>query len=72
MVWRLFIVLVLLVYLVYIFTVLAHIMGLANTTNRKITFGRLLVPFYYWLVTSPEKSTKSQKSKTDAKNYFND
>lgn len=69
MIWRLFIVLVLLAYLVYILTVIAHIIGLTNTTNRKITFGRLLVPFYYWIVTSPEKSTKSQKSKANAKKF---
>lgn len=72
MIWDIFIETVIIAYVVYILTIIAHILGIANVTNRKISMSRLLIPFYYWINDAPEKSKKVKKTETDAKNYFND
>lgn len=33
-----------------------------NMTNRKITFGRCIVPFYYWIAPSEEKEKEKNIS----------
>ena len=36
-------------YLIYIFTVLLHLSGIVRITYREVTLGKALIPFYYWI-----------------------
>lgn len=35
-----------------------HCFGVIKFTSRKINFGRMIIPFYYWLMPSKERNHK--------------
>lgn len=45
-------------WVIYIIFMLCHIYGLFKVTNRKITFWRMIIPFYYWIAPQQEKLKK--------------
>ena len=50
MIWiRLIITILVLTALVYYAMLILHCFGLIKFTGRRITFGRCIVPFYYWI-----------------------
>ena len=56
MIWfRLLTLLVIYIAIAYYAMVLLHCLGMIKFTNRKITFGRLIIPFYYWIAPTNEK-----------------
>jgi len=59
--WRVIVLVAVVLYLVYDVMALGQAFGLIKFTNRKITTGRMLVPFYYWFAPYDEKSTKTNK-----------
>lgn len=58
--WRIIIVVAVLLYIVYMLMALSQSFGLVKFTNRKITVGRMLVPFYYWFAPTNEKQPKTK------------
>lgn len=54
--WKVLIFVFFVLYLIYLIMALGHAFGLLKITNRKITVGRMLVPFYYWIAPNDEKS----------------
>jgi hypothetical protein len=50
---------------IYYWMLIAHIWGPISFTNRNITFGRCLIPFYYWIASTdePKKKRKSKRRK---------
>ena len=59
MVWiRLLIILLVLVAMVYYAMLIMHCFGVIKFTSRKINFGRMIIPFYYWLMPSKERNHK--------------
>lgn len=60
--WRLFIMLVGLLALVYYIMVILQGAGVIQFTNRKLTPGRMFIPFYYWLA-KPQEQSKRKKDK---------
>lgn len=46
---RVILVLLIILILVYYTMIVAHLSGVINLTERKITFGKLCIPFYYWI-----------------------
>ena len=51
-----------LLYGIYYFMLISQLNGNIKFTNRKFTFGRCLVPFYYWIAPQNEKR-KTTKNK---------
>ena len=45
-------------YGIYYFMVISQLFGIIKFTNRKFTFRRCLVPFYYWIANQDEKRNK--------------
>ena len=46
--------LIIVLYIIYLLTVLCQLYGVFQFTNRKITFKRMITPFYYWIVSTDE------------------
>ena len=46
---RVILVLLIILILVYYAMIVAHLSGVINLTERKITFGKLCIPFDYWI-----------------------
>lgn len=44
---------IMLLFAIYYAMVVLHLLGAFKLTNRKITFIRCIVPFYYW-IANPE------------------
>ena len=40
-----------------------------NFTNREITFGRCLIPFYYWIAPMNEKDTENYSDFADEEKH---
>lgn len=49
-------------YAIYYVMLISQLFGAFKFTNRKFTFGRCLVPFYYWIAPQDEKR-KTTKNK---------
>lgn len=64
--YKLIIELFIVLYFIYIITVLLQLYGIISFTNRKITFKRMIVPFYYWIASTSE--TPKNKKNEDNKN----
>ena len=43
-------------WIVYAFMMLGQLFDLFKITNRKITFKRMMIPFYYWIAPQQEKT----------------
>lgn len=48
MIYKLIVILFMLLYAIYIVTVLCHCFGLFKITNQDMKIGRALIPLYYW------------------------
>ena len=59
--WRFLIFIVVALYLFYYGTVVMHAFGQINLTNRKMTFWRCFIPFYFWIAPTNEKPKKVKK-----------
>lgn len=46
---KVFLGLLIILLLVYYTTVIMHLLDVLYLTNKKITFVRLCIPFYYWI-----------------------
>ena len=56
--------LIIVLYIIYLLTVLCQLYGVFQFTNRKITFKRMITPFYYWIVSTDElKKNKNESNK---------
>lgn len=60
--YRLLIELIIVLYIIYLLTVLCQLYGVFQFTNRKITFKRMITPFYYWIVSTDEPKNKKNES----------
>lgn len=59
MIWiRLVVIAFAILYGIYYFMVISQLFGIIKFTNRKFTFKRCLVPFYYWIANQDEKRSK--------------
>lgn len=47
--------------LLYYFMVVLQCFSIITFTNRKLTFKRMLIPFYYWFAPVNEKSKNLKK-----------
>lgn len=52
--WRAIVIVLFLLYVVYLFMALGQAFNLIKFTNRKVTVGRMLIPFYYWFASFDE------------------
>lgn len=59
--WKVLIFVLFVLYVVYLLMALGQAFGLVVFTKRKITVGRMLIPFYYWFAPSNEKNSTKQK-----------
>lgn len=57
--WKVIILVLFVLYLVYLIMALGQAFGVLRFTNRKVTVGRMLIPFYYWF--APENEKKKNK-----------
>ena len=46
--YRVLVFFLVILYLIYILTVLLHLIGVIRITYREVTLGKALIPFYYW------------------------
>lgn len=46
----------------YYFTMVGHLLGFWKITYRKISFVKLCIPFYYWVVSEKEQNQNGNKS----------
>jgi hypothetical protein len=53
--WRILIFVVVVLYIIYTAMTLLQAFGVIKFTNRKITTGRMFIPFYYWIASYDEK-----------------
>lgn len=60
--WKVIIFVAVMLYLAYLAMTLGQAFGIIQYTNRKITTGRMLVPFYYWFAPSDERKKKSKQN----------
>ncbi|MBO7693577.1 MAG: hypothetical protein J6T10_13215 [Methanobrevibacter sp.] len=60
--WKLIAFLLIILALIYYFMLMLQVSGLVTFTNRKLTPGRMFIPFYYWLASNQE-APKKNKSK---------
>ena len=59
MIWiRLVMIAFAILYAIYYLMVISQLFGVIKFTNRKFTFRRCLVPFYYWIANQDEKRSK--------------
>lgn len=65
--YRLIIELLIVLYFIYIITILLQLYGIVSFTNRKMTFKRMIIPFYYWIAPTNENSKNKNKNE-DNKN----
>ena len=57
MIWiRLIIIIIALLAAIYYSILILHCFGVVKITNRKLSFGRMIVPFYYWIVSFNENT----------------
>lgn len=62
MIWiRLVIILLAVISLVYYAMVLLQCFDVIQFTKRKMTFNRMVFPFYYWIAPMNEKPSKKHK-----------
>lgn len=47
-------------WLIYIATVLLHLMGVKVFNTKELHLGRALIPFYYWLHNEKKKQAKEK------------
>lgn len=52
-------------YIAYLAMTLGQAFGILRFTNRKITVSRILIPFYYWIAPTEEKSKKQRVKKIE-------
>jgi len=63
MIWiRLIITIVFVLLVIYYGMVVAQLGGFLRITNRRMEFGRLIVPFYYWIAPQSEKPKIKKKT----------
>lgn len=63
MVWiRLIITIVFVLLVIYYGIIVAQLGGFLRITNRRMEFGRLIVPFYYWIAPQSEKPKTKKKT----------
>ena len=63
MIWIRFVVIAFaILYGIYYFMVISQLFGIIKFTNRKFTFKRCLVTFYYWITNQNEKKVKSKNN----------
>lgn len=56
MIWiRLFIAIIVVMALIYYAMLILHCYSIIRFTGRRITFRRMIIPFYYWLAPFNEK-----------------
>ena len=56
--WKVIIFVAVVLYITYLLMTFGQAFGFSQYTNRKITVGRMLIPFYYWFAPSSEKRKK--------------
>ena len=62
MIWaRLVMTIIVLVALVYYAMLVLHCFGLIKFTARKVSFWRVITPFYYWIAPYKEKNKQPSK-----------
>ena len=62
--WRLLIMLAVILYVIYYTTVVCQFLfGIMQFTNRKMKFYRALIPFYFWVAPTNEKSKNTHRVK---------
>jgi len=56
-------IIILIVFLIVIYyaSMIAHSVDLIKVTNRKTTFFKMLIPFYYWIEIKRRKSENPKK-----------
>ena len=59
--WKVLIFVLVVLYIVYLAMALGQAFGIIVFTRRKITVGRMLIPFYYWFASSSEKPQSNKK-----------
>ena len=59
--WKVLIFVLFALYVVYVIMILGQAFGILVFTRRKITVGRMLIPFYYWFASSSEKPQSNKK-----------
>jgi len=59
--WKVLIFVLFVLYVVYLAMALGQAFGFIVFTRRKITVGRMLIPFYYWFASSSEKPQTNKK-----------
>lgn len=63
MIWiRLIITIVFVLLVIYYGMIVAQLGGFLRITNRRMEFGRLIVPFYYWIAPQSEKPKAKKKT----------
>ncbi len=63
MIYKLIIFAFMLLYFLYIITVVCHCFNLFKITYQNITIGKALIPFYYWFNRENKKVKKHEQSK---------
>lgn len=53
---RVIVILLIILLALYYIMVVCYILGWVNLTNRKITFLRCMIPFYYWIADPVSKN----------------
>lgn len=53
--WRALVIGFFVLYVIYLLMALGQAFGFVKFTNRKITTMRMIIPFYYWIVSNKEK-----------------
>jgi len=53
--WRLLVLAIVFLYFMYYLTLMVQFLHIISITNRKITFARCLIPFYYWIAPMNER-----------------
>lgn len=63
MIWiRLIMTIVFVLLVIYYGMIVAQLGGYLKITNRRMEFGRLIVPFYYWIAPQSEKPKVKKKT----------
>lgn len=69
MIWiRVFLLAVMLLYSVYYCMLVLQLNNLIKFTNRKFTFSRCIIPFYYWIAPQEEKKNVKKTNKKTKNN----
>lgn len=67
--WKTIVIVLFVLYILYLIMALGQAFGIIKFTNRKITTGRMLIPFYFWIVPSDEKKVTPKRE--EKKNTLN-